>query len=91
MPGESQRGAPVDAVLDSLSIGDYFDQVTTACEVAAGKPAPDIYLKVASDLGVGPADCAVFEDVPAGIQAGKAAGMFVVAVDDPASAHMDGE
>ena len=87
----SNGRAMVDAVLDSLSIGDYFDQVTTACEVAAGKPAPDIYLKVASDLGVGPADCAVFEDVPAGIQAGKAAGMFVVAVDDPASAHMDGE
>ncbi|WP_242963201.1 HAD family hydrolase [Lachnoclostridium sp. An14] len=78
----------VDAVLDSLDISGYFDQVTTACEVAAGKPAPDIYLKVAEDLGVRPEDCAVFEDVPAGIQAGKAAGMTVVAVDDEFSAHM---
>ena len=87
----SNGRAMVDAVLDSLSIGGYFDQVTTACEVAFGKPAPDIYLKVASDLGVGPGDCAVFEDVPAGIQAGKAAGMLVVAVDDDFSAHMDAE
>ena len=87
----SNGRAMVDAVLDSLSIGGYFDQVTTACEVASGKPAPDIYLKVASDLGVGPGDCAVFEDVPAGIQAGKAAGMLVVAVDDDFSAHMDAE
>ena len=39
-------------------------------------------------LGVRPEDCAVFEDVPAGIQAGKAAGMTVVAVDDEFSAHM---
>ena len=87
----SNGRAMVDAVLDALSISSYFDQVTTACEVAAGKPAPDIYLKVASDLGVVPGDCAVFEDVPAGIQAGKAAGMFVVAVDDPASAHIEEE
>lgn len=78
----------VEAVLESLGIGGYFDQVTTACEVAAGKPAPDIYLKVATDLGVSPRDCAVFEDVPAGIRAGKSAGMTVVAVDDPFSDHL---
>ncbi len=78
----------VDAVLDSLNISGYFRQVTTACEVAAGKPAPDIYLKVAKDLGVRPEDCAVFEDVPAGILAGKSAGMTVVAVDDAFSAHL---
>ena len=68
----------VDACLNSLKIAGYFRQVTTACEVAAGKPAPDIYLKVASDLGAAPKDCAVFEDVPAGIEAGKNAGMVVI-------------
>ncbi len=78
----------VDAVLGALGIGSYFRQVTTACEVAAGKPAPDIYLKVAKDLGVHPQDCAVFEDVPAGIRAGKAAGMTVIAVDDEFSDHL---
>lgn len=72
----------VDAVLSSLDITGYFQVVATACEVAAGKPAPDIYLKVADDLKVSPADCLVFEDIPAGITAGKRAGMAVCAVDD---------
>ena len=56
----------VAAVLDSLDIRSYFGVVATACEVAAGKPAPDIYLKVAAELGVQPEKCLVFEDVPAG-------------------------
>ena len=81
----------VDACLNSLKIAGYFRQVTTACEVAAGKPAPDIYLKVASDLGAAPKDCAVFEDVPAGIEAGKNAGMVVFAVEDEFSLPMTEE
>lgn len=72
----------VDAVLESLNLTPYFHVIKTACEVAAGKPAPDIYLKVAEDLQTAPSDCIVFEDVPAGIQAGKAAGMVVCAVED---------
>ncbi len=78
----------VDAVLDSLNIRNYFQAVSTACEVAAGKPAPDIYLRVAGLLGVDPKDCAVFEDVPAGIMAGKNAGMTVYAVEDQFSRHL---
>ncbi len=81
----------VDAVLTSLSIGSYFANITTGCEVAMGKPAPDIYLKVAGHLGVWPEHCLVFEDVPAGIQAGKAAGMTVVAVADEFSKGMKAE
>lgn len=72
----------VDAVLHSLGIEGYFQAVTTACEVKAGKPEPDIYLYVAGQLGVEPADCLVFEDIPAGILAGKRAGMKVCAVED---------
>lgn len=72
----------VDAALKSLMIDSYFSNITTACQVAAGKPAPDIYLKVAEHLQAKPEDCLVFEDVPAGILAAKAAGMTVVAVDD---------
>lgn len=85
----TSNGRPmVDAVLDSLDITSYFQVVTTACEVTAGKPAPDIYLKVAETLGVKPKQCLVFEDVPAGILAGKAAGMKVCAVEDAFSAEM---
>ncbi len=80
--------AMVEAVLQSLEIRSYFQMVTTACEVAAGKPAPDIYLEVAGRLGVDPQDCLVFEDVPAGILAGKRAGMTVVAVEDEFSGKM---
>ena len=61
------------------------DVVRTACEVAKGKPAPDIYLKVAEELGVEPKNCLVFEDIPNGIKAGKAAGMTVIAIKDKAS------
>lgn len=48
--------------------------------VSRGKPDPEPYLVAAARLGVDPADCTVFEDAPAGIAAGKAAGMRVVAV-----------
>ncbi len=78
----------VDAVLESLKIAPYFQVITTACEVAAGKPAPDIYLKVADRLQVAPRECMVFEDVTAGIKAGRAAGMTVCAVEDAHSAWM---
>ena len=79
------------AVLESLEIRPYFQVVATACEVANGKPAPDIYLEVAKRLGVEPASCMVFEDVPAGIQAGKSAGMEVCAVEDDFSVKMRAE
>ena len=48
--------------------------------VTNGKPAPEIYLTAAGKLSVDPSRCLVFEDSPHGIQAGKAAGMTVVAV-----------
>lgn len=81
----------VTAVLESLNLSECFHTVATACEVAAGKPAPDIYLKVAKDLQVLPQECLVFEDIPAGIRAGKAAGMLVYAVDDEFSRGMKEE
>lgn len=44
-------------------------------DVPAPKPAPDVYLKAASDAGVAPERCIVIEDSPSGARAGKAAGM----------------
>lgn len=87
----SNGRAMVDAVLEALDIAPFFQVIATACEVAAGKPAPDIYLHVAQCLGVRPERCMVFEDVPAGILAGKAAGMAVCAVKDDFSAGMQEE
>lgn len=59
----------------------------TADDVASGKPAPDPYLLAAERLGVAPEDCVVIEDSPAGVTAGRSAGMRVIAVTtthDPA-------
>ena len=56
----------------------------TGDDVRAGKPAPDAYLLAARHLHVRPADCVVVEDAPAGIRAGKAAGMKVIGI---ASSH----
>lgn len=64
------------------NLHDYFDCIMTGCDVAHGKPAPDIYLAVANKLQVSPAKCIVFEDIIPGIQAGKNAGMEVCAVED---------
>jgi len=63
-----------------------FDVVVTGDDprVARGKPAPDIYLLAARELGVAPTRCVAVEDAPAGVDAARAAGMRVVAVPDPA-------
>ena len=81
----------VDAVIESLRLEEYLDVITTACEVKAGKPEPDIYLEVAKRLSVVPSECLVFEDIPAGIIAGKRAGMQVIAVEDDFSKAMKEE
>jgi sugar-phosphatase len=56
------------------------DVFITANDVRAGKPAPDAYLLAASRLNVKPAQCVVVEDTPAGIQAGRAAGMKTIGI-----------
>ena len=81
----------VDEVLKTHSISNAFTAVHTSCEVAKGKPAPDIYLYVAKILGVEPKDCLVFEDIPMGILAAKHAGMKVCAIWDDFSSHQEEE
>ncbi|MGX1884867.1 HAD-IA family hydrolase [Streptomyces sp. NPDC055287] len=48
--------------------------------VAEGKPAPESYLRAAAALDIGPPDCLVFEDSPAGLLAARSAGMAAIAV-----------
>jgi pseudouridine-5'-monophosphatase len=66
-----------------------FDVIVTGDDprIARGKPAPDIYLLAARELGVDPARCVAVEDAPAGVAAARAAGMRVIAVPDPALGH----
>ena len=59
--------------------------LVTSNDVSRGKPDPEPYLKGARILGVPAQECVVFEDAPAGIRAGKAAGARVVALRTTAS------
>lgn len=81
----------VDMVTRVHHIYDYFSAIITGCEVEKGKPAPDVYLKAAAEIGAEPEDCLVFEDIVQGIMAGKNAGMRVCAVEDVYSMFQDKE
>ena len=63
-------------------IYNFFDVFCTTEDVGKSKDYPDIYLYAASELGVNPSDCVVFEDVLKGIVSAKNAGMQTVGVYD---------
>jgi sugar-phosphatase len=62
--------------------------MVTADDVAHGKPDPECFTLAAGRLGVAAASCAVLEDSPAGIAAGRAAGAYVIALR---TTHRDDE
>jgi mannitol-1-/sugar-/sorbitol-6-phosphatase len=67
--------------------------LVSADDVAEGKPNPAGYRMAAARLGVDPDQCLVIEDTPAGILAGRSAGMQVLAVTTtyPASSLLDAD
>lgn len=74
----ASKNGPV--ILTYLGITDYFDTIVDPDSVANGKPAPDIFIKAAEQLGVSPQACIGIEDSEAGIVAIKQAGMYAVGV-----------
>ena len=74
----SSDNAKVERAFKLHHLENIFDTVVTADRITKGKPDPMCYLLAADDLHVSPADCLVFEDSFAGIQAGTAAGMRVI-------------
>jgi HAD superfamily hydrolase (TIGR01509 family) len=60
-------------------IGFFEPHIFSASMVANGKPAPDLFLHAAREMGTPPQNCLVIEDSPAGIAAARAAGMAVFA------------
>jgi HAD superfamily hydrolase (TIGR01509 family) len=70
----------IDAVLSSSGLADCFATTVSGDEVARGKPAPDIYLTAAANLGVSPGDAAAVEDSVMGLRAAANAGMLVLAL-----------
>ena len=74
-----------DSVADYMrrtGYGVYFDSIITGDRVERCKPAPDIFLLAAAELGIEPQNCLVIEDTPNGVRAGLAAGMQVIMVPD---------
>jgi beta-phosphoglucomutase family hydrolase len=70
----------VHFVLERAAVGEYFRVVMDGHQVSRPKPDPEIYLRVAAQLGVEPANCIVFEDSHSGVAAARAAGMRVIGI-----------
>lgn len=69
-----------DVVIGLLGIRPHLQAVTSAQQLAYGKPHPEVYLNCAAQLGVSPAQCLCFEDSFNGMIAAKAAKMKCVVV-----------
>lgn len=68
------------AVLDGLRLWESVDALADGYSVARSKPAPDLFLYAAAQVGVPPSECLVVEDAAAGIEAAEAAGMWALAL-----------
>ena len=77
----------INFVLDGLDLRHYFTSIVSADDVIESKPDPETYLKGASELGVLPEQCIVFEDAPKGVEAAKRAGMKAVVLTTMHEAH----
>jgi HAD superfamily hydrolase (TIGR01509 family) len=69
--------------LEKTGLNGYFRCVIGADQVAAGKPAPDVYLRAAACLGLSAVDCLAIEDSPVGARAALAAGLPCILVPNP--------
>jgi beta-phosphoglucomutase family hydrolase len=70
----------IQLISDVFGLKRYLSVLVSGETVARGKPAPDIFLKAASELHMHPSWCVVIEDAVAGVQAAHAAGMRCIAV-----------
>ena len=76
--GSASKNAPM--VLDKLGITALFTTIIDGNNVVNGKPDPEVFLKGADGLDLKPAECLVFEDSIAGVQAAKAGGFNCVGI-----------
>ncbi len=72
-------------ILEKVGLIDLFDSIIDGNTVTASKPDPEVFLKGAQSLDLNPADCVVFEDAIAGVEAALAGGMKVVGIGDSAN------
>jgi HAD superfamily hydrolase (TIGR01509 family) len=73
----------IDRVMTTTPIGEYFGATVSSAEVAAGKPAPDVYRAAIAKLGANSAGSYAVEDSSNGIRAAAAAGLTVLGMEHP--------
>lgn len=71
----------VETMLHVLKLDGLIDAMVSADEVKKGKPDPDVFLAAAAAVSVPPSRCVVVEDAPAGVEAGRRAGMKTIGVN----------
>lgn len=79
----------LDTALGSSGLAELLPLSFAADEVAAPKPAPDLYLTACRALGADPGSCVAFEDSNTGIRAARAAGLHLVTVPSLAGQELD--
>ncbi len=79
--GSVSKNAPM--ILERIGMTNAFDAIIDGTKISKGKPDPEVFTNGAAELEVSPAECVVFEDAVAGVEAGKRAGMFVVGIGSP--------
>jgi len=83
----SSRIGELHRKLDQVGLSRYFQAMAGGDEVAAGKPAPDVYLLATGRLGVDPRSCLAIEDSEVGAASAEAAAMRVVLILRDGSLH----
>ena len=78
--GTSNTKDAADSFLEVTGLTEYFPHIVAGDMVDHIKPAPDIFLKAAAELGFRPEECLVLEDSPIGIKAAHTAGCLPVMV-----------
>jgi len=70
-------------ILEKIGMVNLFDAIIDGNKVSKAKPDPEVFLKGAEEVGIAPANCVVFEDAIAGIEAAVAGGMKSVGIGSP--------
>ena len=70
-------------ILNQLELTNYFDAIVDGTHVSNAKPDPEVFLKGAQLLKVDPANCVVFEDAEAGVEAAINGNMKCVGIGSP--------
>ncbi|SDP80794.1 haloacid dehalogenase superfamily, subfamily IA, variant 3 with third motif having DD or ED [Actinopolyspora xinjiangensis] len=73
----------IGAFLETGALTDVVRHTVSSEQVGAGKPAPDVYLRAAEEVGVEAGECVAVEDSANGLRSAAAAGATVVAVPNP--------